>query len=471
MLSQHLVERFVAELVGDDAGGVGYLLKHRVADLGYFIDAVRTVARGGTALDPEVVARMLGRKRRADPLDALTPREREVLQLMAEGLSNQGIADRLTVGPPAVEKHVTSIFSKLDLGHDRSGVAARAGRAHAAALGNVARSVVPGPSASSKTAAEHGDAVLQPAQPRSARRVGAAAPVVGDHDPQRVAGAGDRHVHAVRVGVLDRVGQRLGDEEVGGGLDLRREALLARRRSETGSGAPAVSSSSAAPRPRSVRTSGWMPAASSRRSSIAWRASAAARASAASARSGAAPRLLDPHQRPHQPLLRAVVQVAADPAPLGVGGGDDPRARGRDLVRLQALGEVAEDHDGAAPVRRLHRRGGVADGQQAAVAAHEPVELDAHRLAGRARRQQRALVLRERRSVGAPRVDRRVARPPEQLGLGPVAEQRDGGRVGEAHVARGPDEVDGVGEAGQQRVEELRSVGKPDGHAARRARS
>jgi DNA-binding NarL/FixJ family response regulator len=120
VLSQHLVERFVAELLGDDAHGVGYLLKHRVADLGYFIDAVRSVAQGGTALDPEVVGRMLGRKRREDPLDALTPREREVLQLMAEGLSNQGIADRLVVGAPAVEKHVTAIFSKLDLGHDRS---------------------------------------------------------------------------------------------------------------------------------------------------------------------------------------------------------------------------------------------------------------------------------------------------------------------------------------------------------------
>ena len=74
----------------------------------------------GTALDPEVVARMLGRRRKADPFDDLTPREREVLALMAEGLSNQGIAERLHVGPPAVEKHVTSIFAKLDLGHDRS---------------------------------------------------------------------------------------------------------------------------------------------------------------------------------------------------------------------------------------------------------------------------------------------------------------------------------------------------------------
>src|SRR6478735_8533738 len=120
MFSQHLVERYVNELVGDDARGVGYVLKHRIADLGYFIDAVRTVGSGGTALDPEVVARMLGRRRRTDPLEALTPREREVLALMAEGLSNNGIAERLTVGPPAVEKHVTSIFSKLDIGRDRA---------------------------------------------------------------------------------------------------------------------------------------------------------------------------------------------------------------------------------------------------------------------------------------------------------------------------------------------------------------
>ncbi len=120
MFSQHLVERYVNELVGDDARGVGYVLKHRIADLGYFIDAVRAVGTGGTALDPEVVARMLGRRRRTDPLEGLTPREREVLALMAEGLSNNGIAERLTVGPPAVEKHVTSIFSKLDIGRDRA---------------------------------------------------------------------------------------------------------------------------------------------------------------------------------------------------------------------------------------------------------------------------------------------------------------------------------------------------------------
>jgi DNA-binding NarL/FixJ family response regulator len=120
VFSQHLVERYVTELMGDDARGVGYLLKQRIADLGYFIDAVRTVAEGGTALDPEVVARIFGRRRRTDPLASLTPREREVLAGMAEGLSNQGIADRLDVKAPAVEKHVTSIFDKLDLVRDRA---------------------------------------------------------------------------------------------------------------------------------------------------------------------------------------------------------------------------------------------------------------------------------------------------------------------------------------------------------------
>ena len=98
----------------------GYLLKDRVADVETFTDAVKRVAGGGSALDPKVVALLLGRRRREDPLAGLTPREREVLALMAEGLSNQGIAERMVVGQPAVEKHVTSIFSKLDLGRDRA---------------------------------------------------------------------------------------------------------------------------------------------------------------------------------------------------------------------------------------------------------------------------------------------------------------------------------------------------------------
>ena len=103
------------ELLGDDAAGVGYLLKDRVSDGDRFADAVRRVGEGGSALDPEVVSQMLGRRRAEDPLEELTPREREVLGLMAEGRSNQAIADALVVSERAVEKHVTSIFAKLNL--------------------------------------------------------------------------------------------------------------------------------------------------------------------------------------------------------------------------------------------------------------------------------------------------------------------------------------------------------------------
>jgi DNA-binding NarL/FixJ family response regulator len=120
VLSQFSDERYALDLIGDDATGVGYLLKDRVADLDAFADAVRRVAGGGSALDPEIVALMVGRRRKDDPLEDLTPREREVLALMAEGKSNQGIADALSVTPAAVEKHVTRIFTKLDLGHEPS---------------------------------------------------------------------------------------------------------------------------------------------------------------------------------------------------------------------------------------------------------------------------------------------------------------------------------------------------------------
>jgi DNA-binding NarL/FixJ family response regulator len=120
VLSKHLAERYALQLLGNDAQGVGYLLKDRVADLDEFLTAVHTVAAGGTALDPEVVARMLGRQRVSDPLANLTPRERDVLALIVEGLSNHGIAERLHVGQHAVEKHVTNIFEKLDLGRDRA---------------------------------------------------------------------------------------------------------------------------------------------------------------------------------------------------------------------------------------------------------------------------------------------------------------------------------------------------------------
>jgi DNA-binding NarL/FixJ family response regulator len=115
VLSQYVEERYAMELLGDDAEGVGYLLKDRVADVERFLEAVRRVADGGSALDPEVVSHMLGRRRRDDPLAELTPREREVLGLMAEGRSNLAIADQLVVTERAVEKHVTSIFGKLGL--------------------------------------------------------------------------------------------------------------------------------------------------------------------------------------------------------------------------------------------------------------------------------------------------------------------------------------------------------------------
>lgn len=116
VLSQYVEEQYALELIGEDPRGVGYLLKDRVADIDAIGDAVRRVAAGGSALDPEVVAQMFGRRRSGDVLDDLTPRERDVLALMAEGRSNVGIADALGVTGAAVEKHVTGIFSKLGLG-------------------------------------------------------------------------------------------------------------------------------------------------------------------------------------------------------------------------------------------------------------------------------------------------------------------------------------------------------------------
>jgi DNA-binding NarL/FixJ family response regulator len=114
VLSQYVEERYAIDLLSGDTVGVGYLLKDRVADVGEFLESLERVAGGGTALDPEVVAQLLARARR-HPHDELTPREREVLALMAEGLSNAGIAQRLVITEGAVEKHVTSIFAKLRL--------------------------------------------------------------------------------------------------------------------------------------------------------------------------------------------------------------------------------------------------------------------------------------------------------------------------------------------------------------------
>jgi DNA-binding NarL/FixJ family response regulator len=115
VLSQFLEDRFVHELVGDRADGVGYLLKEKVGDSTVLVDAVRRVAAGRSALDHDVIAALVGRRRMDSPLDDLTPRERDVLALMAEGRSNGSIADHLVVTVPAVERHVTGIFTKLGL--------------------------------------------------------------------------------------------------------------------------------------------------------------------------------------------------------------------------------------------------------------------------------------------------------------------------------------------------------------------
>jgi DNA-binding NarL/FixJ family response regulator len=115
VLSQYIDEGYAVELLQGSAEGIGYLLKDRVSDVSAFTDALRRVGEGGSALDPEVVSQLLGRRRANDPLDRLTPREREVLGHMAEGRSNAAIARALVVTDRAIEKHVTSIFSKLGL--------------------------------------------------------------------------------------------------------------------------------------------------------------------------------------------------------------------------------------------------------------------------------------------------------------------------------------------------------------------
>ena len=115
VLSQYVEADYALELIGNDARSVGYLLKDRITDIGEFADAIRRVAGGGSVLDPEVVRWMLGRRRETSALSELTPREHEVLGLLAQGYSNAGVADRIFVSQRAVEKHVTSILSKLGL--------------------------------------------------------------------------------------------------------------------------------------------------------------------------------------------------------------------------------------------------------------------------------------------------------------------------------------------------------------------
>jgi len=115
VLSQYVEQLYARELLSDRAGGVGYLLKDRVSDVAQFVDAIRRVAAGGTAMDPEVITQLLARRSRDQPLATLTPREREVLGFMAEGRSNGAIASRMFITEKAVGKHTTSIFGKLDL--------------------------------------------------------------------------------------------------------------------------------------------------------------------------------------------------------------------------------------------------------------------------------------------------------------------------------------------------------------------
>jgi DNA-binding NarL/FixJ family response regulator len=120
VLSQYVEERYAADLLGGDTAGVGYLLKDRVVDIDEFVASVRRVAAGGSAVDAEVVRQLIGRTARVSELDRLTPRELEVLSLMAEGLSNGGIAERLVVSLGAVEKHISNVFTKLDLEHEQT---------------------------------------------------------------------------------------------------------------------------------------------------------------------------------------------------------------------------------------------------------------------------------------------------------------------------------------------------------------
>ena len=115
VLSQYVEERYAADLLADQGAGIGYLLKDRVVDIAEFVQALRRVAAGGSAIDAEVVGQILGRSRRTSELDRLTPREREVLEAMAEGLSNGGIAEKFVISLGAVEKHIGNVFSKLDL--------------------------------------------------------------------------------------------------------------------------------------------------------------------------------------------------------------------------------------------------------------------------------------------------------------------------------------------------------------------
>ena len=200
---------------------------------GSFADAVRRVANGGSALDPEMVALMVGRRRRHDPLEALTPREHQVLALMAEGKWNLGIAEALGVTLAAVEKHVGRIFAKLGLRQRAARAPPRAGGAHAAAGELIAGST--GSAASTRVASPIGDSSLSDPPTAATRSSSPASPDRRNGQPPRrharrsatvmrshCASTATRHARfSEALGVLGDVGQRLGDDEIGGALDHR----------------------------------------------------------------------------------------------------------------------------------------------------------------------------------------------------------------------------------------------------------
>ena len=220
-----------------------------------FIDAVKRVAAGGTALDPEVVARMLGRRREDSPLDRLSPRERDVLAAMAEGKSNRGIAEALFVSQAAVEKHITSIFEKLELkprATEHRRVLAvlaylrRLGPAPSRAAQRCDERVPPpGGLSTLSPSVECGHAIVEPDQSRASVELRAADAVVADLDAERAVLGRGLDLARLGAGVLDHVGECLADDEVGGRLDRRRKPLA-----RTLHGRPARARATRAPRRR-----------------------------------------------------------------------------------------------------------------------------------------------------------------------------------------------------------------------------
>ena len=253
VLSQYVERQYASELLADRGGGVGYLLKDRVADVREFMDALARVAAGGTALDPEVVAQLMVSRRRDDRLAALTPREREVLAAMAEGKTNVGIATSLVISEGAAEKHITSILGKLDLPDtendhrrvlavlaylDAGGLTptpSRPSRAtrrprrapQAGPSGSTTRTTV-GPPGGLVSASDPSSACARsrsPASPPPGAVVAPPTPSSRTSIDERPRIAADSDLAARRPAVLGDVREGLDDDEVRGPLDDRREPL------------------------------------------------------------------------------------------------------------------------------------------------------------------------------------------------------------------------------------------------------